>query len=121
MVKSIMLSPKNVSEIEDEERDEHVYLWRREGYTLETPFVWLQRSYKLKMFVLGGCDERGGLNTEAAAILHRLHDTGDGVARSKYMAVPVYGNVIICNRDENDREDFTLEDYRFLLNKVYDY
>ena len=83
--------------------------------------MWFQRSYELKMFVLGGCDERDGLNPEATAILHRLHDTGDGVARNRYMAVPVYGSVIICNGDEDDREDFTMEGYRFLLNKVHDY
>ena len=119
MVKSIKLTPRTAHEIGDEERDKDVYLWRLEGYTLETPFVWFQRTYSLKMFVLGGCDERDGLNPEAAAILHRLHDAGDGVARNRYSHVPVYGTVIICNGNEDDREDFTLWSIRSMITDLF--
>ena len=47
-------------------------------------------------------------------------DAGDGAVPNKYMAVPIYGPVI-CNEDKDGVEDSTLEDYRVVLNKVYDY
>ena len=123
MVKSIMLTPLSVEEIDEETKLEEVWNIGKDGYALDTPLVWFQRPYKLTMFVLCGADERFGLNVEAMAIFNRLYNAadGDGVVRNRYMAEPIYGAVIICNEDEEGSEDFTLEDYRFVLNKVYDY
>ena len=58
MVKSVMLAQRGVAEIDEKERDDQVYLWRKEGYALDTPLVWFQRPYKLTMFLLGGCAGR---------------------------------------------------------------
>ena len=121
MVKSIMLTPLSVEEIDEETKLEEVWNIGKEGYALDTPLVWFQRQYRLTMFVLSDADERFGLNVEAMAIVNRLYNAGDGVVRNRYMAQPIYGAVIICNEDEDGVEDFTLDDYRFVLNKVYDY
>ena len=123
MVKSIMLTPLSVEEIDEDTKLEEVWNIGKDGYALDTPLVWFQRPYKLTMFVLCGADERFGLNVEAMAIFNRLYNAadGDGVVRNRYMAEPIYGAVIICNEDEDGMEDFTLDDYRFVLNKVYDY
>ena len=121
MVKSIMLTPIGVGEVDEKAKDEEVWKIGLDGYALDTPPVWLQRPYKLTMYVLCDSNERFGLNTETMAIFNRLYNTGDGVVRNKYMAVPIYGTVIICNEDEDGMEDYTLEDCRFVLNKVYDY
>ena len=117
MVKPIMLTPLSVEEIDEETKDEEVWNIGLEGYALDTPLVWLQRAYKLTMLT----DERDGVNSEAMAIFNRLYNAGDGTVRNKYMAQPIYGAVIICNEDDYDLDDFTMEDYRFLINKVYDY
>ena len=128
MVKSIMLTPLSVEEIDEDTKLEEVWNIGKDGYALDTPLVWFQRPYKLTMFVLCGADERFGLNVEAMAIFNRLYNAGDGVVRNRYMAQPIYGAVIISNEDEEGSEDdddglkdFTLDDYRFVLNKVYDY
>ena len=123
MVKSIMLTPLSVEEIDEETKLEEVWNIGKEGYALDTPLVWFQRPYKLTMFVLCHANERFGLNVEAMAIFNRLYNAadGDGVVRNRYMAEPIYGPVIISNEDEDGMEDFTLDDYRFVLNKVYDY
>ena len=121
MVKSIMLTPLSVEEIDEEKRQEEVRNTGLDGYALDTPLVWFQRQYRLTMFVLSDADERFGLNVEAMAIFNRLYNAGDGVVRNRYMPQPIYGAVIICNEDEDGVEDFTLDDYRFVLNKVYDY
>ena len=123
MVKSIMLTPLSVEEIDEDTKLEEVWNIGKEGYALDTPLVWFQRPYKLTMFVLCGADERFGLNVAAMAIFNRLYNAadGDGVVRNRYMAEPIYGTVIICNEDEDGLEDFALQDYRFVLKKVYDY
>jgi hypothetical protein len=110
-----------LEEIDDDKKDEMVQNLHLDGYALGTPLGWLQRPYKLTMYVLCGSDERCGLNVEAMAIFNRLDNAGDGVVRNRYMAQPIYGTVIICNEDDDGVEDFTLDDYRFVLNKVYDY
>ena len=54
MVKSIMLTPLTVEEIDEETKLEEVWNIGKEGYALGTPLVWFQRPYKLTMYVL--CD-----------------------------------------------------------------
>ena len=121
MVKSIMITPLDVGEIDEKKKDEGVWNIGLDGYALDTPLVWFQRPHKLTMYVLCGSDERCGLNVEAMAIFNRLYNAGDGTVRNRYMAKPIYGPVIISNKDEDGLEDFTMQDYHFLINKVYDY
>ena len=91
-----------------------------DGYALDTPLVWLQGPCKLTMFVLSGFDERDGLSNEAIAIFNRLYATGDGTARNRYMAQPIYGPVIIGNESDDEIVDLDMDDYRSLMSKVYD-
>ena len=121
MVKSIMLTPLSVEEIDEEKRQEEVRNTGLDGYALDTPLVWFQRQHRLTTFVICDADKRFGLNVEATAIFNRLYNAGDGVVRNRYMAQPIYGPVIISNEDDDCLEDFTLQDYRFVLKKVYDY
>ena len=74
------------------------------GYSLSLPKVWEHRKYILSVFIVDRYEDTHEYN-------HRAYGEVDQFIK---------GFMIICNEDEHQAIDFTLDDYHYLLLKLKD-
>ena len=82
------------------------------GYSLSLPKVWEHTKYMLSAFIVDRYEDTHEYNHIATNIFNKLYKTYGEVDQV------IKGFMIICNEDENQPIDFTLDDYHYILDKM---
>ena len=112
MSKCINITPKEVIEVTEWTRDDFIRTNKTEGHSLQTPEIWHRREHTLTMFMLAHADETDGVSHLASLIFNRLYDDDGTEAKT-------CGPTLICNKWDDERADFEMTDYNYIMRAIY--
>ena len=113
MTKGIKItSDSQIIIVDDFENDESYINNVLSGYSLSLPQFWEHKQYMLTVFIVDRYDSTHEYNHIATHIFNKLYNTCGEVDQD------IRGFMIICNEDENEPIDFTLDDYHYLIKQM---
>ena len=113
MKKAIKISQDSTITIVDDWQNDEDYMNNViSGYSLCLPQFWDYRVFKLTVFIVDIYDESHEINNVATNIFRKLYHPCGQVDQV------IKGFMFICNEDDEQPIDFTLDDYHYLLTKL---
>ena len=112
-MKAIKISPSNEITVLDNWKTDQDYANNiTSGCSLCLPEFWEHRKYKLSVFMLDTFEPKDAFNPIATKLFQKLKSPSGPDDQN------IFGFMIICNEDEEQEIDFTLEDYHYILSKL---